>query len=395
MFFEVNSGNRHAVRKLLTAAGMSSSEVRMLANGKLGKALFDHVQSGKIAMNNAVSACAATATIVETIEDVTGSSTAAAIPQAVVQAVAPDKAKALEALLGLLSQPTTPPITEVQVRAMVDKELSNLKHRPYVIEIRSDTKPTVKIEGELLHPLFETVLKAVSTRVQGRRLHVWLSGPSGSGKSYLGHQVAKHAGLKYYTTGAIQSKYDLTGFIPASGDITAPSLRTPLREAVEFGGLFCWDDVDRSSAQALCAFDELLANGRMAFPDKVVEAHEDFVCVVTANTWGTGATADYVGATKMDQAFLNRFGARLTCAYDEALERDMVGPNGKEWASFVQSLRKAVVKEGIKVLITPRHTLSGCALLAAGISRKEVEHMTVFAGLDADTVKKLRVAAAE
>jgi hypothetical protein len=168
------------------------------------------------------------------------------------------------------------------------------------------------------------------------------------------------------------------------------TLRTPFRDAFEKGGLFAWDDIDASDPRAFVAFNEALSNGRFAFPDKVIEQHPDFVCVASANTWGTGATADYVGRNKIDSATLSRF-VRIEIGYDEQLERDMVGNH--EWARFIQRVRQAVQKEGIKVLVTPRHTLQGVALLAAGLSRADVESYTVFAGLDADTVARLRRAA--
>jgi hypothetical protein len=273
---------------------------------------------------------------------------------------------------------------------MVEKELSNLKHRPMVIEIRTDGTVTGKLDGQQTHESFAHIVKIISTRVAGRRLHCWMTGPSGSGKSFLGKQAAEAVKLPYYPVGAMQSKYDLIGYKSPSGDPT--TLQTPLRMAFEFGGVLGFDDCDASDPRAFAAFNELLANGRYAFPDKVVETHANFVCIASANTWGTGATADYVGRNKIDAATLSRF-VRVSVGYDEALERDMVGPSGKDWAVFVQSVRKAVVKEGIKVLITPRHTLQGAALLAAGIDRKDVMAMTVFAGLDTDTVKRLRVAA--
>jgi hypothetical protein len=48
---------------------------------------------------------------------------------------------------------------------------------------------------------------------------------------------------------------------------------------------------------------------------------------------------------------------------------------------------------GVKVLVTPRATLQGAALLDAGVPRARVEAMTVFAGVDRDTVEKIRKAA--
>ena len=242
---------------------------------------------------------------------------------------------------------------------------------------------------EHTHAMFDTVCRIVNTRVAGRRLRVWLTGPSGSGKSHLAAQVAKASGLDYYTTGAIQTPFQLVGFISPSGD--ASTLRTPFRIAFESGGLFAWDDVDGSDPRAFVAFNEALSNGRFAFPDRVVDAHPDFVAVASANTWGNGATAEYVGRNRIDGATLTRF-VRLMVDYDEALEMSFAGER-KAWAKRVQSVRRAVSSLGLKVLVTPRHTLQGAALLQAGFPESEVERMTLFAGVDRDTENKIRSAA--
>ena len=197
--------------------------------------------------------------------------------------------------------------------------------------------------------------------------------------------MAAASGLDFYTTGAVQTPFQLVGFVSPTGD--AATLQTPFRMAFEQGGVFCWDEVDASDARALCAFNEALANGRYAFPDRVVTAHSDFVCIASANTWGGGATQDYVGRTRIDAAFLNRF-VRVAVDYDEALEMALAGDQAA-WAARVQRIRQSVRAQGLKILVTPRHTMQGAALLAAGFPRSEVEQMTVYAGLDAATIAKI------
>lgn len=383
MFFVVDSSNRHAVRKALTGIGMNSAEVRNLRNGQLGKALFEAVQAGKLTEEQA--------------KAIVGTKAEAPEPEPTMDAAAAElvkvphpgneAAEAIAALINALSvkQPSVDPET---VRQMVAEAIKAERVKPAVIEIR--TGDAVQTVDGTQHARFADVVRIINTRVQGRRLHVWLVGPSGSGKSYLAASCAKASKLTYYSTSAIQSKYDLIGFISPTG--AEHTLRTPFREAFENGGIFAWDDIDASDPRAFVAFNEALANGRFPFPDKMVEQHTDFVCIASANTWGNGATADYVGRNKIDGATLSRF-VRVCVDYDEALERDLVGEQGREWAEFVQSVRKAVSTEGIKVLVTPRHTLQGAALLQAGFKRKEVEAMTVFAGLDDATTRKLKAAA--
>lgn len=403
MFFQVTSANRHAARKLLTKYGHDSSLVRNMRNGQLGKAIYEDVRAGKIPMSEAQATVSTVdelppqpsqappvdgifdesekleSAISAELETSQEDNNMAASPETV--GAANQMAAILESLM--IKAVPKQQLDEAAVRSIVKEILKDEPGRSTCIEIKTGDTVT-KIEGQQ-HNKFEHVLKTVSTRIQGRRLHTWLVGPSGSGKSFLASQIAKALSLPYYSTAAIQSKYDLIGFVSPTG--AEATLRTPFREAFENGGVFAWDDIDASDPRAFVAFNEALSNGRFAFPDKMIEQHPDFVCIASANTWGTGATADYVGRNKIDSATLSRF-VRIPIDYDEQLEREMVGNH--EWARFVQRIRDAVKREGIKVLVTPRHTLQGVALLAAGLKRDDVESYTVFAGLDTDTVTRLR-----
>lgn len=403
--FYVTSANRHAVRRLLVSTGLPAADVRNWPTSRLGATLRECVNAGKVTMEAAQAACKieeASYNFVPAGAQDAPSAVPAPVDSATL-AASGQSASALAAAIALAVETavkSVPTVTdEAKVRAIVAGELVKVQAtvekmiadalRPASIDIRTgDAVRTV--EGRT-HVKFAQIVTVIGTKVQGRRLHAWLVGPSGSGKSYLAAQAASALGLAFYSTGAIQSKYDLIGFVSPTGN--EATLRTPFRDAFENGGVFSWDDCDASDPRAFVAFNEALSNGRFAFPDKCVNQHPDFVAVASANTWGNGATADYVGRNKIDGATLSRF-VRIEVDYDEALERDMVGKDGADWAKFVQGIRKAVAKCGVKILITPRQTLQGAALLKAGMPRAEVEAATVFAGVDRDTVNKLRAAAA-
>jgi hypothetical protein len=94
---------------------------------------------------------------------------------------------------------------------------------------------------------------------------------------------------------------------------------------------------------------------------------------------GLGANADYVGRAKIDAAFLSRFPVRLDWQYDEVLERAICG--NEDFASRVQRARERAKSAGIKVLITPRDSIAGAALIAAGMSSDEAAQVTYLANL--------------
>ncbi len=61
------------------------------------------------------------------------------------------------------------------------------------------------------------------------------------------------------------------------------------------------------------------------------------VIIAAANTWGMGATSEYVGRMRLDGATLDRF-VPLYWGYDESLELATAG--NPEWVNRVQTLRK-------------------------------------------------------
>ena len=81
----------------------------------------------------------------------------------------------------------------------------------------------------------------------------------------------------------------------------------------------------------------------------------------------------------MDAAFLSRFPVKLAWGYDEQLEAAMCG--NAAWAARVQRARAAAAKAGLKVLIDPRVSMAGAALIAAGFSENEAANLTYLAGL--------------
>ena len=311
---------------------------------------------------------------------------AAAAPVVAAPTVDAAVSAAFDELRRALTATAKPAVDADQIRAIVGGMLDERNAR--VIDVRLCDHVTTTTGRA--HRMFPKVLHTINTRAAGRRLHAWLTGPAGSGKSYLAKQVADASGLDFYCTGAVSDKYGLMGFINA-GDNGERNLQTEFRRAFERGGLFLWDEIDASNPAALCAFNDALSNGRCAFPDRTVEQHPDFVTVAAANTWGLGASQDYVGRTKIDAASLSRF-VRWAIDYDEELERDLAGDQ-REWALFVQSVRRAVHTHGLKILITPRHTIQGAALLKSGLTREDVESCTVFAGLEQATVDRLRMGA--
>jgi MoxR-like ATPase len=249
---------------------------------------------------------------------------------------------------------------------MIDAALE--KHTR-TIELRSQSG-VKKVEG-LQHKAFYKLIAAASKRV-----HAQLVGPAGSGKTYAAEQVAKALDLEYYaiSVGAMTTKTDFQGYTDARGEY----VMTLFRKAYEFGGVFLLDEFDAGNANVMTQINMALANNKAAFPDKMVEKHDDFILIACANTYGLGADRQYVGRNQLDAASIDRF-VFINWDYDEDIEAKLA-PN-KRWAKYVQALRANLFKYKMRHVVSPRATIYGAELLDAGLSIEDVTNMVIYKGM--------------
>lgn len=276
-----------------------------------------------------------------------------------------------------------------KVRAIVEAAVAPIRDAvanatPALLVIDKERDTKREIDG-LRHYMLEDLIVALNARDnQGARLNVWLSGPAGSGKTYGVHQAATALGLDFAFHGAMTMSHELTGFVDGHGKYH----ETQFAKIYRHGGVILLDECDAGSNEALLAINAPLANGSASLPNgEMLQKHPDCRIVAAANTFGSGATAEYIGRTKIDQAFLDRFHPKLNWDYDEKLERAMSG--NLDWTKQVQRARKLARAAGMKVCITPRASLAGAALIAAGMDQDKVAGMTYLAGLTKDQASQL------
>lgn len=285
-------------------------------------------------------------------------------------------ANELAALIGKLA---TQSVTPESVAALVDSRIqAALANGPVLrVELR-DTSGEVRTHSGLAHKTFATLARMAAARQSdGFPLNIWLSGPAGSGKTRAGQDLAKLLGLPFYGMGAQQTAYGVLGYCDGAGTYHG----TPFRTAFEHGGVFQADEIDAWENEAVQAMNSATSNDFCQFPDSVVARHPEFRCIAGANTWGHGATSEYVGRNKIDGASLTRF-TKLDWGYDESLESALSG--NESWAKRVQRARARAIVAGLKILITPRDTMQGAALIAAGFTSNEAADLTYLASLSAD-----------
>lgn len=225
-------------------------------------------------------------------------------------------------------------------------------------------KPKV-IEG-MTHYVFDDILADVAIRE-----NVYMVGPAGAGKTTIAKQVAEALDLDFYCYGAIGQAFEIMGHIGADGEYVA----TPFHQAFKHGGLVLMDEMDGSNPNALLALNAALANDFASFPCGLVEKHPDFVVIASANTFGHGASAQYVGRNPMDMATLDRF-SNILMGYDEDLERSVAGND--LWVDYVQSARRAVGHHKMRYVISPRASIKGAKMLAAGQAFSKVADKLIW-----------------
>lgn len=310
----------------------------------------------------------------------------------------PTMDKSVEAALNVLMQTLGAGISEDKVRAIVDATAAPIKDSLAALaeQVRTTAPTQLVINGVatvptkgVVHNKYAKVAAAMSLRD-----NVYLVGPAGTGKTTLPEQVADAMGLRFVamSCGVTDAKHDYAGYNDGNGRYNP----TIFRDFWENGGVVLLDEFDNCSPELPIVLNSALANGYFTFPDGVrVRKHADTIVCVAANTYGTGATAQYVGRSPIDAATLDRF-SFIEIELDEKVEDAMVASVGcdaalaKQWVSIVRTARKNVEKNGLRVMVTPRATVGGLKLLATGAYTMQEAFMArVAKGLDTQQLEKV------
>jgi len=170
-----------------------------------------------------------------------------------------------------------------EVSKMISKEFGTLPR--CIIEIKSPDGKVKKIK-EITHEKFSDIIKLINADVP-----VFLMGAAGCGKNHICKQVSEALGLEFYFTNAVSNEYKITGFIDANGKFH----ETQFYKAFTEGGLFFFDEIDASVPEVLVLLNAAIENRYFNFPTGKVNAHSNFRVIAAGNTYGSGASIQYVG----------------------------------------------------------------------------------------------------
>jgi cobaltochelatase CobS len=264
-------------------------------------------------------------------------------------------------------------------RVMIDEAV------PKAIEVRLPQQPPRVLGAEPRHRAFDEI---VSWLAAGE--HVYIVGGAGTGKTHLFKQVAVALGYdletEFFPIDQAMTKYDVKGYKNPQGEFVP----TAVYHAMKNGGFMCIDEGDMWTAASLGALNSGLANDFVVFGDELVPVHPRFRCIIAANTFGRGATAEFIGRNPLDAASLDRF-AYVIVDYDPQMERQLYGAD--EWTAYVQRVRAAVAELKIRHVVSMRATQRIKRGLAAGLSVEGVLASALWRGLDRDSIEKIKAKA--
>lgn len=213
------------------------------------------------------------------------------------------------------------------IHASIQKTLAAMPERVARIEFVRDGVKMGEVDGHR-HEAFARI--AEKARMGFKNL--MLVGPAGTGKSTLARQLAEALGVGYgemdCTDGTTETHL-LGRCVPNITTGTNEYQESQFVKLAKSGGVFCFNESDWLNASVWGCIHEALANGHIFIPatGETIVRHPDFYVICTANTYGQGATRQYL-RNQLDAATLDRFvGAVVTVDYDETLEKALVDPD--------------------------------------------------------------------
>lgn len=244
-------------------------------------------------------------------------------------------------------------------------------------------EPTVGV----VHAKYHDVAKLVALKH-----NIYLVGPAGSGKSTIPEQIAKAMNMEFsaMSCGTTDAKFDFVGYRDGNGTLHG----TSFRERWINGGVFLLDEMDNASPELLVTLNQALANGVCSFPDGMFTKHADFICFGAGNTFGNGATAQYVGRSPQDGATMNRFTKQII-DIDLKVEDAMLQSVSLEssqrssWVNLIRTARLNCESKGLRVMVTPRDAKAGAEMISVGFTLREAFDARVGFGLEANQYAKV------
>ena len=191
----------------------------------------------------------------------------------------------------------------------------------------------------------------------------YLAGPSGTGKSYAGEQIAAVLGREFVLQGYDASTFPerLHGYMDANGNW----VEGKLSDAYHSGKVYIGDEMDKAETATTASTNQHVNfNDTIATAGGDIHRHDDFVFIATGNSAMDGPGGqDGVYATERQSAdFIARWeqlGVMIHFDYDEQMETNMLGQFASEYPILLQA-RKNIKSEDVSASRTTQtRTMQG------------------------------------
>lgn len=225
----------------------------------------------------------------------------------------------------------------------------------------------------------------------------YLVGPAGTGKSTLAMDACAELfgvpkdDFKFNEHFAqISFSPDTTsGEMVGRCDINGVFHRSEVVRVFSEGGLILFDEIDNADASMLVKLNTAIANGTFATPEGLVRKNKNTVIVCTANTYGTGPDAMYVGRTRLDAATLDRFVcSTIEVDYDVKLEKKLahfLPAEKRDWlGNFVKKVREEIKAKHFRRLCSTRFVINAVRWFGQGKDKNFVRDRFLIGWTDAE-----------
>lgn len=227
----------------------------------------------------------------------------------------------------------------METRKKLEKELEEQK--------RKAEEEAKMIDMSKLEP--EAQLKKI---IEAGIRNVWMVGPAGCGKSTMARNVAKELDVPYLciSCGIGTSATEFVGY------------KYPNRESTKFAEYYAKPSIilidemtalDPAVGQVLNA---ALANGEIETTTGLVCRHPECIIIATSNTFGNGASRQYVANNQLDASTIDRFiggiiEVNYSVAYESQYDTDVV--------NYVWKLREIIKECNLRRIASTRMIQSG------------------------------------
>lgn len=220
-----------------------------------------------------------------------------------------------------------------------------------------DGTKAITLKNVILPSYFQMMLDLAQMR-----RNILLVGPAGCGKTTAAGLLAKAMGMgnkfgKVGGCGGLTESHLLGRYNPLEKE---GKKYIPSEFVIRFeqGGVMLIDELDGADQNVLLALNPALdRSGELPLMNRpgkpVAHKHKDFICICTANTFGTGSNRMYAGRNQLDASTLSRFQiGMIEVDYDKNIEKSIC--QDEELLERIWEIRRKMQESCLRRVIDTR-----------------------------------------